>query len=282
MRERSEQQHGTVIGRECITLGNARGCVEHMHGVDTDVAFGVPLGVLRHAEQFFNFREVRDPAGGSQIFADAAGAGALHGPLHELFGDAFTGEGRVFSCNGARHRRGGGVHCEVEAAGELHPAQHTQWIFRKGIASGAKDAMIQIHLAAEKVPHVAGERVEAHGVDGEVATRGGLARSDRCVELSVEIAVAGTGLAIAARNAKVAGVIFMRGKLHHAEALAHQVDATARGEKLREMVVRNAVHFEVEVLGWQAQESIAYRSAYHHGVMAGRAQLAYDLLQRKW
>ena len=46
--------------------------------------------------------------------------------------------------------------------------------------------LFEIHLAAEEVPDFAGERVEAHGVDGEVAAGGGFARGDGGVEVGVE------------------------------------------------------------------------------------------------
>ncbi len=177
---------------------------EHVHGVDADVAFGMPLGVLRDAEEICDFGEVSDPAGGLQIFADAAGVCALYGPLHELFGDALTGEGRVLARNGTRHGGGGRFDCQVEAAGELHSAQDAQRVLGKSIAGGAQDAIVQVDLAAEEVPDFADDGVEAHGVDGEVAAGGGFARGDGFLELGVKIAVAGAGLAVAAGDAEVA------------------------------------------------------------------------------
>ena len=182
----------------------------------------------------------------------------------------------------ARHRGGRRVDGQIEAAGELHPAQHAQGVFGKGIAGGAQDAVVEIHLAAEEVPHFAGERVEAHGVDGEVAAGGGFARRDGCVELRAKIAVAGAGFAVAAGDAEVACVKAGPGKFHHAEALAYQIHAPAAGQKRGQIIVGNAVDFDVEVLRLEAQQGIAHRSAHHHGAEAGLAQLAHDPFERNW
>ena len=91
MGEGGEQEDRTVIGGEPVTFGYARGLIQDVHGVDADVAFGVPFGILRDSEEVLDFGEVDDPAGGLQIFGDAAGVGAFDGPLHEFFGNAFAG-----------------------------------------------------------------------------------------------------------------------------------------------------------------------------------------------
>ncbi len=96
-----------------------------------------------------------------------------------------------------------GVDGQIEAAGELHSAQDAQGVFGKSIAGGAQDAVVEVHLAAEEIPDFAGDGVEAHGVDGEVAAGGGFARGDGFVELGVKIAVAGAGFAVAAGDAEV-------------------------------------------------------------------------------
>ena len=54
--ERGEQEHGAVVGSERIAFGNARGLIQNVHGVDADVAFGMPFGVLRDAEEILRFR----------------------------------------------------------------------------------------------------------------------------------------------------------------------------------------------------------------------------------
>ena len=105
---------------------------------------------------------------------------------------------------------------------------------RKGSSEKAslvalQDAVVEIYLAAEEVPDFACDRVEAHGVDGEIAAGGGFAGGDGGVEVGVEIAVAGAGFAVAAGDAKVACISPGLGQLHHSEALAYQVDAAAGG-----------------------------------------------------
>ncbi len=55
--ERGEQKNGAVVRGENIALGDAGGLIQYVHGVDADVAFGMPLGVLRDAEEILRFRE---------------------------------------------------------------------------------------------------------------------------------------------------------------------------------------------------------------------------------
>ncbi len=210
------------------------------------------------------------------------GCSALHRPLHELFGDALTGEGRIFAGDGARHGRGGWVDCQIEAASELHAAQDAQRVLRKGVAGGAQDAVVEIHLAAEEIPDFAGDGVEAHGVDGEVAAGGGFARGDGFVKVGVKIAVAGAGLAVAAGDAEVPYMRPGPGKLHHAEAFPDQIHAAAAGQERGQMIVRHAVDFDVEVLGLEAEQGVAHRASHHHGLESGRAQIADNLFQREW
>ena len=149
---------------------------------------------------------------------------------------------------------GGGVDGQIEAAGELHATQNAQRVFGKGFAGGAKDVVVQIYLAAEEVPDFAGEGIEAHGVDGEIAAGGGFARGDGGVEVGGEIAVAGTGFAVAAGDAKVTRYTWVNpglSKLHHAEALADQVDAAAGGDRnAGQFIVRDSVDFTISMSAW--------------------------------
>ena len=73
MRESGEQQHGAFVAFQRIAHRNASRHIDNIHRMDANVAFGMPLGVLRNGDQICNFREVNHPSGGDQIFGDAAG-----------------------------------------------------------------------------------------------------------------------------------------------------------------------------------------------------------------
>ena len=96
----------------------------------------------------------------------------------------------------------------------------------------------------------------------------------------------GAGLAVAAGNAEVTRVTFVSSglvKLNDAEALAYQIDTSAAGQKGGQVVVRDAVDFDVEVLGVEAEEGVAHRPAHHHWYGTRRvAEIADDLLERNW
>ena len=65
--------------------------------------------------------------------------------------------------------------------------------------------MAQIALAAEEVEQFAGGGIESHGVDGEVAARGGLLGCNRWVKRGEEIAMMTAGFAVAPGNREVVG-----------------------------------------------------------------------------
>ena len=48
------------------------------------------------------------------------------------------------------------------------------------------------------------------------------------------------------------------------------------------MIVRHAVDFDVEILGREAEQRVAHRPSYHHGLESGGAQIAHDLFQGEW
>ena len=78
--------------------------------------------------------------------------------------------------HGPAHGRGPRFEHEIEAAGELHPAQDAQRIFGEGLAGGPQHAILQILGAAEEIEEFLRNRIVGHRVDGEVAAAGCLPR----------------------------------------------------------------------------------------------------------
>jgi len=64
---------------------NARGVIEDVHGVDAHVSLGVPLRVLRHAEEVFDSGKCVIQPVALRYSPTAAGMCAFDGPLHEFF-----------------------------------------------------------------------------------------------------------------------------------------------------------------------------------------------------
>ncbi len=68
-----EKQHGSIVAFASVALGDSSGVIDDMHGVDADVAFGMPVGVLRDFEKALDFGEVNQPSAGAKISGDASG-----------------------------------------------------------------------------------------------------------------------------------------------------------------------------------------------------------------
>ena len=97
----------------------------------------------------------------------------------------------------------------------------------------------------------------------------GLAVADVCARLpqgmasitlllvaAVHASMTTAGLVIAAWNAEIIGVRINGREFHDAKTLADQIDAATQGEKLRQPFIRNAVDFNIEILGAEGRAGI--------------------------
>src|SRR5205807_1963480 len=106
----------------------------------------------------------------------------------------------------------------------------SEWIFAKCIAGGAEHAIGQILATAKEIQYLIRNRIISHRVDREIAPACGFSRRNSGIERSEKIAMSPPYPAIAARQAEVVNRASAHRQLHHAEALAHQIDAAVTGE----------------------------------------------------
>ena len=161
--------------------------LEEEHGVDPDVAFGVPVGGLLDAvhgdgfgEDFGEQAEFVEKLKGSTRVTFGEHAGEF--VAHALGADLINSGGKV--CDGLR---GFGVDVEAEAGGEADGPEHAELVFGEagdGVADGADDAKLEIVAAVDEVANGAVEivrgfeveRIEEHAVDGDVTAEDVFAR----------------------------------------------------------------------------------------------------------
>ena len=67
-----------------------------------------------------------------------------------------------------------------------------------------------------------------------------------------------------------------------AETLADKIDAAGAGKQTGQLIVCDAVDFDVEILGFNAKEGIADGSADDEGTMAGSGEATNCLIERGW
>ncbi len=84
--------------------------------------------------------------------------------------------------------------------------------------------------------------------------------------------------AVAPRNAEIV-LMVPRIQLDDAETFSYQIDAAVPGQNSGQLVVGDSVDLYIEILGLAAEKRIAHRAAHHHRPIAGRSQLAHDLVQ---
>src|SRR5262249_29850187 len=102
------------------------------------------------------------------------------------------------------------------------------------------------------------------------------------VEAGVKVAVVKAVLRVAAGDGEVVAATRGRVELHHAEALANQVNAAVIRDQTSQLVVSDAVNLHVEVLRLGPEQRVAPASPDHDSAVSRISQLTYDLLNGSW
>ena len=163
----------------------------------------------------------------------------------------------------------------------MHAAQHTQGILAESAAGRAQYSLFEVRYAAEEIEQLARDRIEREGVDGEIAAAGGFARGDVFVEGREKIAMTEADLVIAPRHAEVARLAVRCGEVHHAETLAHHIDAPVSRKNFGQPVIGNPVYLDVDILRLQAKQRISHGSADHQRTKASPMQVTHDRVERR-
>jgi hypothetical protein len=146
--------------------------LEHEEGVYPDIAFGMELRWLRDAFHGGDFGEKFGEEAEFVKEFEATAGGAFGEELGKFFADALGGNDVNFLRMLANGGEGCGFDGVVEACGEAHGAEHTEFVFGEtpgGLADGADDFGGEIGAAADEVEDFAGIVAHEQAVDGEVA-----------------------------------------------------------------------------------------------------------------
>jgi hypothetical protein len=148
------------------------------------------------------------------------------------------------------------IDVEPESGGELHCPQHPQAVLDEGRPiDRPQPSGAQIVEAAPRIDRLVRQRIEQHGVDGEIAPARRLAQRQGGILLHLKAAMPAAGLDVAARQADIevgrrAGS--GRGTGHdlvHGERLADQVDRAVPLEDRHQLLRAQAEYLEVVVVG---------------------------------
>ncbi len=228
----------TSCGRSRSPLRGAR-LVHHHQRVHPDVAFRVPLRLLRAADERHELgQHARDDAEVErQRQADRRARGAWSSSFS--ISPQMRSGGR--SSSGMRRHRAAvaSSRSKLEARRELHRAQHAEAVVAEHPEiDGAQDPAPQIAAAVEGILVGVRQRIPPDRVDGEVAAPGGLGHRHERVAVHVEALVAAAALRFPARQRHVDGSAREADELVDGEALAHGFDASERGEQRRQPILR--------------------------------------------
>ena len=269
MAERSEHQ-GEVVVAAVAKQGRF---VDHHQRMHPDVALGMPLGVLRHADQGFELgEEAEQPA-----LLEEAKAGRRAPPLQQQLADLFENtlarhfvQGRL-----AAQLDEGGIGGHLEAGDELRYPQRPQGVFGEGAGVGrAEHAGLEVTPASEGVDDLVGERVAGHAVDSEVAPAG------RALEIEVRIACDGEAavprcdLVVAARQREIGVDV---GETQHSETLSHPQDLPEGSEKGFQRGRLESENLDVDILGIESEQPVAHVATDEEGPSARRLHRARDI-----
>ena len=243
--------------------------IDHEQGMDPDVAFRMPLRLLRAVDQRRQFRE--QPVDHPQIPREGEAERRPVGEQEQFFQLAPDPFGRQIverdrAADGARRL----VDLEFEARRELDGPQDAQAVVAEGRridhaqAPGAQIAAPPVGI--EVLPP---QRVPGDGVDGEVAAARGLRQRQRGVAGYREAAVAAARLRFGAGEGDVE-----RTELEDREAGADAVDRTESRQHRLQLVRGQAVDFDVDVLRRDAQQLVADPAADQQRPPAGDAHRA--------
>ena len=260
--EDGEQQEAAARGRRLLPRLEPHQCVATQTRVFEGIALGVPLRFLEAAAEGGDLGKVPQPAGLLEDDEAARRPHGLRGPLVPFVPDPLHGELRVGVDDGTAQRGGFRGEREIEAGGELHPAQHPERILYEGRAGVAQHAGLEIGDAVERIDQTLGERIPRDRVEREVAPRRGVRVAQRWVGCDGEAAVAGAGLGFAARQAEVVFPAVPRPHLDHPKTASDHIGGAERGEGLVKGGEVDAPHFHVEILRGDPHEPVPHAAAH--------------------
>ena len=221
--------------------------VDHQQGMSPDVAFGVPLRLLRAVDEGRELGE--QPLHDAGLARQGEAQRRPRGQQEQLLELAPHPFGRQV-VEGGRAAGGAGrfVDLEFQARGELHRAQHAQAVVAEGGPVDHAQALApQVVASAVGVEVLLAQRVPGDGVDGEVAAPGGFLQRQPRVAGDRESPVAAARLRFGAGQGDV-----QRAELEHGESGPDAVDLTKAPQHRPQPLRGQAEDFDVDVLPFGA------------------------------
>ena len=248
--------------RQVVDAG--AGLVDHHQRVDPDVAFGVPLGLLRAPDQRQQLREqARDDLEVERERQPQRGSGGAQQELLDLAPDTLGRQ--VVEWNAGQQRPRLRVDLKSKSCDELHGAQHAQAVVAEvRRIDDAQAPGLQVGAAVERVVVFAGQGVQADGVDREVAPACRVGKRHARVALDREAAMSAARLRLAPGQRDVDGADLVHGK-----ALAHRFDPPEAREQSRQIRGGDAEDLQIEILGVEAEQPVAHEPAHDPGAATG-------------
>ena len=252
-----------------------------MLSVHPDIALGMPLRILRHADDCGQFGQKVQPA---TVLQEGQPQRRLHrsgGPLEPLLAHPFDGQFRETRTNGPAQLERLRSGLQPKATGKLQAAQHPQRVFGKRRARVPQSAGLEIGTPAVGIDQFTAPGIPKHRVDGEVAPGGSLQRTQFGIELDVEALVSRPALRITTWHRKIPDRSARMGEFHHAKRLAHRIGPAVSGQHGRQLRIREAVHLDVEVGDRNPQQPVPHATAYQVRTLKPRS-VPQQGQQRRW
>ena len=256
-------EHHNRQRRPAEVAVSASGLVDHHQRVRPNVAFWMPLRVLRAVIERDHLREqlLDHPQLASQGEAQRRPLGHQE-QLLDLSPDPLRRQ--IVERNRPADAGAVGLECHLEAGRELERAKHSQRVVAEPVAiDHAQDPALEIGPASPRVQVLAGQRIPGDGVDREVTPARRLVDGHPRIALDDEALVAAAALRLAAGQSDVDGA-----QLEDRKGLPDRLDPPERAEDERQLVLRHAEDLEIQVLRGAAQQAIPHESADGQGATA--------------
>jgi hypothetical protein len=239
-----------------IASPQSRGFVHHHQGVDPDIAFGMPAWILGDAAQGVQLGKVAQQV---RLFEEVEGCRwtrCVEQELAKLVKDALSRHAGEVLLAAQGGQFGIGVHVELRR--QPSDAQGSQGIVAE--ASGicrAQHTRLKIPPTAVGVKDFAGQGIQGHAVEGEIASPSG-------------------GGEVEFRTLRHGEVDIEAGQAQGLKALSHPNRATELSEVLRQLIEVAAEDLDVLIPSRAPQQLIPDRAAHDQRPSPGLGNMARD------
>jgi hypothetical protein len=150
---------------------------------------------------------------------------------------------------------------EGEASGELGCPQGSERVIAESLyIRGPQDPKEKVIHPVEGIEELPGERVQGHGVDGEVPAPSSLFDAHPWIAIDLEVFVTGPNFAISPGDGEV--VLWILVELEDLERGSYEIEGPKALQDLDYNRGLEPIDLDVEVLGLEAESSVSNRPTY--------------------